>query len=101
MASDYNRGEMDITDQKDTFDGFMAVTVWSSLLTIVSVLYLTLVFAVGMGWMAGLLVCTVVGIVGGLALNMRAAWYFTVGALFVMTLVFGGVVTLFNAAFLG
>ena len=38
MASDYVRGEMDIADQKSTFDGFIAVSVWGSLLTVISVL---------------------------------------------------------------
>ena len=28
MASDYVRGEMDIADQKSTFDGFIAVSGW-------------------------------------------------------------------------
>ena len=66
MAADYTRGEMNITSQKNTFDGFIAVTLWSSLLMVVTLLYLTLVFAVGTDWMSSLIGVAIVGIVFGL-----------------------------------
>lgn len=100
MASDYVRGEMNIADQKATFDGFMVVTVWGSLLTAVCVLYLTLVFAVGMDWMGSLLGVTVFGVIAGIALGMRTSWYMTVAGLFILTLITGGIVNLFGL-FLG
>lgn len=96
MASDYVRGEMDITDQKSTFDGFMAVSVWGSLVTALSVLYMTLVFAVGWDWMSSLIGVTVLGVVAGLALSMKSSWYMTVAALFVLTLISGLIVNLFG-----
>mgnify|MGYP000023532380 CR=1 FL=1 len=96
MASDYVRGEMDIADQKATFGGFIAVTIWGSLLTIVSVLYLTLVFAVGMDWLAGLIGTAIVGGVLGLARGMKTSWYVTLGGLFFFGLVCGGIVQLFG-----
>lgn len=100
MASDYVRGEMDIAGQKATFDGFMSVTVWGSLITGISVLYLTLVFAVGLDWMGSLLGVTVLSIVAGLALGMKTSWYMTVALMFVLALATGGIVTLFGM-FLG
>ncbi len=96
MASDYVRGEMNIADQKATFGGFISVTVWGSLLTIVSVLYLTLVFAVGIDWLVGLVATAIVGGVLGLALGMKTSWYVTLGGLFVFGLVCGGIVQLFG-----
>ncbi|WP_300527056.1 aa3-type cytochrome c oxidase subunit IV [Maricaulis sp.] len=96
MASDYSRGEMDISDHKATFDGFMAVTVWGSLLTAISVLYLTLVFAVGMDWLASLIGVAVVSVLGGMALNMKVSWYVTVAGLFIFSLICGGIVSLFG-----
>ncbi|MBR9824417.1 MAG: aa3-type cytochrome c oxidase subunit IV [Alphaproteobacteria bacterium] len=97
MASDHVRGEMDISDHKATFDGFMSVTVWSSLITALSVLYFTLVFAIGMDWMGALIASAVVGVVSGLALSMGTAWYMTVVGLFILGIVCGGIVHLFGA----
>lgn len=98
MASDHVRGEMDISQHKSTFDGFMAVTVWSSLITGLWILYFTLVFAVGFDWMGSLIACTVLGVIGGLALNMRTSWYMAVVGQFIFGLVCGGIVMLFGAA---
>ena len=47
MASDYVRGEMDIADQKATFDGFMAVTVWGAMMTQKTEFYI-LAMAIGL-----------------------------------------------------
>jgi len=98
MAADYARGEMDISQHKATFDGFMAVSVWGSLLTAISVLYLTLVFAVAIGWFVGLISVAVVGVIAGLILGMRTPWYVTVAGLFVFGLIAGGIVQLFGMA---
>lgn len=98
MAADHVRGEMDISHQKSTFDGFIAVSVWSSLIIGLSVLYLTLVFAVGWDWLASLIGVTVVGIVGGLVLSMKMSWYVTVAGLFIFGLICGGIVQLFGLA---
>ena len=94
MAADYTRGEMNIASQKSTFDGFMSVTLWSSLLLVVTLFYLTLVFAVGTDWMASLIGVGILGIVLGLLTSMKTSWYVTVGGLFVFALICGGVVKL-------
>jgi len=81
MASDYTRGEMEITDQSQTFSGFIRTTIWFSAHTGLGVLLLTLIFAVGMSWMTALIITFIMGVVIGLALKMKAAWYaFLVGA---------------------
>lgn len=101
MAADHARGEMDISQHKATFDGFIAVAVWGSLLTALSILYLTLVFAVGYDWLASLIGVTVVGVIAGLVMKMKMSWYVTVGGLFVFGLIGGGIVQLFGAVFAG
>jgi len=96
MASDHVRGEMDITHQKDTFDGFMSITVWSSILIIASVLALTLIFAVQLDWMISVLAGALVCIAGGYALGMKTGWYITVAVLTVLSFVTGGIVSIFS-----
>lgn len=101
MAADYTRGEMNITSQKNTFDGFIAVSLWTSLVLIVTLLYLTLVFAVGADWMSSLIGVAIVGIVLGLLTSMKTSWYVTVGGLFVFGLICGGLAQLFSAFLAG
>jgi len=101
MASDYIRGEMDISAQKSTFDGVMSVTVWSSLLTLMSVFYFTLVFAVGTDWLSALIGVSVLSAVLGKLMSMSAAWYITVVGLFIFGLVFGGLASLFGSLISG
>lgn len=96
MAGDYVRGEMEISAQKGTFDGFIAVSVWGSLITGLCILYLTMVFAVGQDWMGWLIGTAVLGVVSGLVLKMKTAWYMTVAFMFITGLVTGGVVNLFG-----
>ncbi|WP_417481908.1 aa3-type cytochrome c oxidase subunit IV [Maricaulis sp.] len=101
MAADYTRGEMNIASQKSTFDGFIVGTVWISLLMIVTLLYLTLVFAVGMDWMGSLIGVAIVGVVLGLVTSMKTSWYVTVGGLFVFGLLCGLLSQLFSVFLAG
>ena len=90
---DHMASGMDITDQRQTFSGFMAVTVWSSLLIVMAVAGLTVAFAIGAGWLAGVGVYAVIGILGGLVLRMKSVWW---GILIVSTIALaigGGVVS--------
>lgn len=85
-TSDYSHGDMNVTEQSRTLSGFLRVTVWSSLVLIVVLLFATLNFAVGMGWFVSLGIAFAVGVLLGLALGMKGAWYATV----VGIAVFGG-----------
>jgi hypothetical protein len=96
MAGDYVRGDMNVADQKSTFDGFMAVTVWSSLVTGLTVFYLTLVFAAGQDWLVSLIGCAVLGVIAGMVMKMSTAWYMTVIGLFATGLFSGLIVKLFG-----
>jgi len=77
MASDYTRGEMEISDQSNTFSGFIQTTIWSCGYIGIGVLLMTLIFAVGMNWMVALGISFALGILTGLALGMKTAWYAT------------------------
>ncbi len=62
--SDYHRGEMDIHEQRSTYDMFMGLTKWGSLAVAALVVFLTLCFATGAGFLTST-IATVVMIAGG------------------------------------
>lgn len=70
-ASDYHRGEMDITEQRSTFHLIMSLTKWTSLALVVIILFLTLLFATGAGFMGSTFVAVVVTAIGVLVLRER------------------------------
>jgi hypothetical protein len=66
MASDYHRGEMDISEQASTYDAFMVMTKWGSLAITVAITFFTLLFCTAAGFFgaaATAVVLTVAGIV--------------------------------------
>lgn len=64
MASEYHRGEMDISEQESTYNGFMAMTKWGSLAIVVAVLMPTLWFCTNAGFLGGLIAGVVVTAIG-------------------------------------
>lgn len=89
MSDEYARGEMDTSEHSRTFSGFIDMSIFSSLVLGVTILFLSLVFAASMGWIGALIICGLVGALGGVALKRGAAYY--------ATLVFLGVVTVVTA----
>lgn len=69
------RGGMDITDQRETFHGFLAATVWTSGLIAQAVMLLTLSFAIGMGWWPGLFAFVFIGAAVGLVFRMSSVYW--------------------------
>ncbi|NEX93310.1 aa3-type cytochrome c oxidase subunit IV [Caulobacter sp. 17J65-9] len=63
-AHDYHRGDMDISEQKSTYELFTALTKWGSLFTAVVLLFLTVCFAVGAGFIPAAIAAGVL-LVGG------------------------------------
>jgi len=61
---DYHRGEMDISEQKATYELFMGLTKWGSLLVAASILGLTVWFCTDAGFFPGLLSFVVLMVVG-------------------------------------
>ena len=89
MAEDYARGEMDTSEHSRTFSGFIDMSIFSSLVLGVTILFLSLVFAASMGWIGALILCAIAGGLGGFALKRGAAYY--------ATMVFLGAVTVLTA----
>jgi hypothetical protein len=87
-------GTMDIQDQTATYQGFMTWATWGSVLTSLIVLFLTLVFAAHLPWLASLFGVAALGLIAGAALNMGGAYMGTVVALTVIGLISGGIATL-------
>jgi len=69
MASDYHRGEMDIQEQASTYDAFMGMTKWGSLILAVFLLMATMWFCTPAGFVGGLVPGLALAVVGFLALR--------------------------------
>lgn len=55
MASEYHRGEMDISEQNSTYIAVMGLTKWGSLALAVALLMLTVWFCTPAGFFGGLI----------------------------------------------
>ena len=64
-ASDYHRGEMEIHEQTRTYHSFLVLSKWGSLALVVGVLFFSLWFAVGVGFLGSAVTS---GVVMGLAI---------------------------------
>lgn len=73
--SDYQRGTMGVDGHKKTFGGFMGYTVYGGAAIALIVIFPTLVFGVHMGWPVALLTTLVIGVLLGLGLKLKGAWY--------------------------
>jgi hypothetical protein len=69
QVSDYHRGEMDIHEQAATYNFVMGLTKWGSLTIAVAVLFLTLWFCTGAGFLGALVTAVVVAAIGVLLLR--------------------------------
>jgi energy-converting hydrogenase Eha subunit B len=65
------RGDMDIREQRSTWEFFMGLTKWGSLVIAVLVLFLTLWFCADAGFLGALVVSLIVAIVGSWILRKR------------------------------
>ena len=72
--TDYIHGEMEISEQSRTWDGFVSFTLWGSGLIILSVAYASLTIAMGMNWIVALVLCVILGLAGGAFMKMGGAW---------------------------
>ncbi|HEX5377220.1 MAG TPA: aa3-type cytochrome c oxidase subunit IV [Phenylobacterium sp.] len=69
MASEYHRGEMDISEQVATFNLFNGLTKWGSLAMAALLALLVLWFCTPAGFLAGLVTAAVVTVIGALVLR--------------------------------
>ena len=98
MAEDYVPGEMEISDQESTWSAFMKVTWWGSFMTVLVVGYATLTLSAGVNWAVALGGFAILGIAGGLFMNMGGAWIATVIGLAVVGALVQLIITLVNMA---
>ncbi len=73
-GTDYTHGEMDITEQKRTWEGFITFTLWMSGIVILITAHACFVLATGMNWLISLLICAALGIGGGVFMGMGTKW---------------------------
>jgi hypothetical protein len=99
--ADYHRGEMNVEEQAATFRSFVRIMVWCCALLAVTLVFLTLHFTtVAMGWFPALGVAFVLGVLIGLGLGMKAAWYVGLTVLTVF-MAFVGVIAALVGAIVG
>jgi len=72
-ASDYHRGEMDISEQVSTFHLIMGITKWGSLIIAAGLLTVVLWFCTDAGFLAGLISGAVVLALGIVFLREKPA----------------------------
>jgi hypothetical protein len=71
MAATYHRGDMDVREQRSTYEFFMGLTKWGSLAVAVLVLFLTLAFCTPIGAGAAIVICIIVLALGAGVLRKR------------------------------
>jgi hypothetical protein len=91
MAQSGAHGNMDISDQKATFHGFLMATVWGCGLAAQIIGLLTLAFAIGAGWWAGFVVFVVIGVALGMSFKLSGVYWAVQVALWVL-LALGGLI---------
>ena len=70
-SGDYHRGEMDIHEQARTYTSFLVFYKWGSLALAVGLLFFSLWFAVGTGFITAFVSSVVLAVLGVLALKDR------------------------------
>ncbi|WP_304172364.1 aa3-type cytochrome c oxidase subunit IV [Phenylobacterium aquaticum] len=71
MASEYHRGEMDISEQVATFSLFNGMTKWGSLAIAALLAMLVLWFCTPAGFLAGFITAAVMVVIGVVALREK------------------------------
>lgn len=83
--SDYTHGTMPVDAQEGTFKGFMGITMYGGALIAIVLLMPTLFYGANMAWMPALITTLIVGVVIGLALKFKGAWYASIIGLAIVT----------------
>ncbi len=73
--TNYNRGEMEIDDQEDTFGGFMSMSMYGGAIIIVALLAPIMIFAMNIAWPVAFLSSVILGVLIGIILKFQARWY--------------------------
>ena len=73
-TADYTHGDMDVTEQENTWSAFIKGSMWGGAIIMMVVAYATFTLTMGMPWLVALVLVAGAAIVGGLAMNMGGAW---------------------------
>lgn len=96
MASNYTRGEMDISEQHSMYIGVIKVGVSCTLITAYALAFLTFAFAAGTSWFTSLGIALAIGVIGGVIMK-QSAWYWVVTVvLTVLTAIIGLAIAVFT-----
>ncbi len=87
--SNHERGTQNISQHNETYGRIMDVTVWSSGLIGVCVLFFSMIFAAKIAWLPALVISLITAIVAGMVLKRGGAWHATMIGLGVVALIFG------------
>ncbi|MEL7128725.1 MAG: aa3-type cytochrome c oxidase subunit IV [Pseudomonadota bacterium] len=96
-SSNHVHGEMEISEQERTWNGFLTGTLWGSFLIALILAYAVFTVALGMNWMVALGLCAVAGIGGGLLMGMGGAWIAAVAGLVALAVIIQIIITIFSA----
>lgn len=94
---EYHRGEMNIQDQKSTWDGFITGSVWGGLIIILMVGHAVLSIAIGLPWAVSLGIMALVGFGAGVFMNLGGRWMATVVVMIILALLVQAMIWLFGA----
>jgi len=75
MAQASAQDTAELAAHQETFSGFLTATVWVCTHIAQAVMLLTLAFAIGAGWFAGLLAYVAIGVAAGLAFRMSGVYW--------------------------
>lgn len=92
-ASGSEHGHMDIASQKAMFGGFLKVVEWACVLIAMLLGLLVFSFAIGFGWWIGVMAWAAIGVVAGLVMRMKSAWWITL-VVTTVVLVLGGAISM-------
>ena len=98
-GSDYTHGEMEISEQVRTWDGFVKFTLWGSGLILLVVAYASFTVAMGMNWIVALGLCAIGGLAGGAFMKMGGAWTAAVIGLSALAILVQLIIVGFGAIF--
>jgi hypothetical protein len=70
-GAEYHRGEMDIQEHEQTFEGFVKLTKWGSLYLAAALLLLVLWFCTPTGFLGGVVCAVIMVVLGTLVLSEK------------------------------
>lgn len=87
MAEEYHRGEMNIAEQKHTFESFIQISIYGFTVIGLMILFLSMLFGTDFGWITSFILTAIAGGALGVLLKRGTAYWLTVALLGVITVI--------------